>query len=115
MPPSRQKLLASLALANKAATAHATVKRELRAGALDVADALVDDRAASMAICKLLAAVPGWGPTRVSEALEGLRIGSHRAVGQLTARQRQRLGQVVDEGPQRIQTTLVSLYALSPA
>lgn len=54
----------------------AAIKRELRAGRLSLAEALEDERAASMTVIALLLALPGTGRRGAPRVLEraGLRV-----------------------------------------
>jgi hypothetical protein len=82
----------------------AAVRREIREGALSVADALRDPRAASLTVFDLLRAQRQWGRTRVVRFLHfvGSRmrppssISEQRRVRDLTERQRDAIAAALD-------------------
>lgn len=74
--------------ANRVRLSQTELKREIRAGATTVTEALYDPRAERLSLAKLLKAQTRWGDQRVARFLLQVKIGHERRVGQLTTRQR---------------------------
>jgi hypothetical protein len=95
----------ALVKANAIYRGHAALKREVRAGALSVEEALVDGRAkGKLTIAALLDAQHGWASTRVRKFLRPLMISENVRVEHLTERQRRLIaralgGRSVDTQP----------------
>lgn len=87
----------ALALATARRCAGAAVKREVRAGRLDVAEAFFDERAAVLQVGILLQSQRGWGVRKATKFLRylgGERLLARR-IGELTERQRGALADAV--------------------
>lgn len=86
---SLEQRMVALRRANEIRTRRAQLKRDLRAGSVDVADVLADPpeyvRAAKA--LDILLAVPGVGAVKARALLRGLRISDSKTVGGLSGRQ----------------------------
>jgi hypothetical protein len=83
----------ALAHANRVRSARAELRRLIKAGEVDIGEVLeprneIPWEAESMPIGRLLAAQYRWGGARAGKLLARLDIAEHRAVGELTSRQR---------------------------
>ena len=87
--------LQALQSANEIRMGGVTVKREIRAGTLTVAQALHDPRAQNLPVSRVLIARPGWGPARVHAILRRVPVSPIRPVRDLTAREHRHLTQLV--------------------
>lgn len=85
---SRTQFMEALAVANARRLGHADLKHEVASGELSIVEALVDPRAATLAVGKLLGAQRRWGPGRVERLLCELPINPLKPCGLLTDRQR---------------------------
>jgi hypothetical protein len=85
----------ALRLANRARFAGAAVKRDVRAGHLDLDVALFDARADSVMIIDLLRAAPRWGAHRARDLLNDLRISEIKRCRDLTPHQRHQIAERV--------------------
>lgn len=85
--------LRALQHANTVRLAGLAVKRDVKTGALSLAQALADERAGSLTVMDLLVAQPRWGVSRASLVLQCLRISEIRRVRELTDRQRRVIAQ----------------------
>ena len=83
----------ALLLANQVRTQRSQLKKDLKAGRVDIFKLLEDppEYIYSMKIMDLLLAMPKFGRDRVRRALTICHTPSHREVGDLTARQREGL------------------------
>lgn len=86
-PPLEHSFLA-LARANEVRVAQVQLRNELRAGLIDIADAINDERADSIRIFDLLRCQRRWGPTKARALCHRLMIGELRRCGELTLRQK---------------------------
>jgi len=87
----------ALARANAIRFGIAAVKREVKAGTLTVADALLDERAQPMKLGALLLAQWRWGPDRVRLLCGHMLISEVRRVRDLTTRQRGEIAWRLDQ------------------
>lgn len=80
----------ALAHANQIRLARAALKRSIKAGLLNAADILAacPDEVATMTVSELLCSQQRWGKARARKFLSPLAINENRALGKLTARQR---------------------------
>lgn len=85
---SEPQHMAALRQANAVRLAGKAVKREVAEGRLSIAEALTDERSASLEITALLMAQRRWGPDRTADVLADLGIRENKRVDTLTARQR---------------------------
>jgi hypothetical protein len=92
-PRSREQRLLALARANEVRLARAQLKRELAAGAIELAQVLSAPPASAQTakLRELLLAVPRIGPARVHRALAHCRIAETKTVVGLSDRQRAEL------------------------
>lgn len=81
----------NLVAANKARIAGAHVKHEVKAGELDILDALNDDRAGSLDVVALLAAQRGWSITTARGVVRDIGISELKKVKDLRLWQRDAL------------------------
>jgi len=85
--------LQALSKANEIRAAQAQLKADLARGTTQIRSILVQppDYAANLQISKLLRAVPGYGPARVTRILTKIRIRESTRLSGLTYRQRTEL------------------------
>lgn len=88
--------LAALQRANEVRSSGVELRREIEAGELSIARALLDPRAGSLPIGRLLEAQRGWGEHKASRTLGRLRIPHSRRVSALTDRQRLEVARVIE-------------------
>jgi hypothetical protein len=91
-----QRLLA-LERANHVRNARAELKRQLRAGEVEAAEAILrcSRDTDTMTVTELLLSQRGWGPTRATKLLRSVSLSDHKALGSLTERQRLTLAAVL--------------------
>jgi hypothetical protein len=87
----RERARSALEAANVVRLAGAQLRRELAAGEVSLAEALVDPRSRSMEIRRLLMAVPGVGEYAAQRLCKRLGISTQRRVPDLLAVQRSRI------------------------
>lgn len=104
-PPEPQHMVA-LAEANRVRLAGAVLRREVAAGDLSIAEALVDERAATMTVVRLLAAQSRWGKHRAELLCAQVPVSSTKRVGELTERQRDRIVVFAAVSPARVRAML---------
>ena len=80
--------MVALAKAQQVRMAGVRIKRDLKAGRITIAQALVDPDAASLSVFDLLIARPRWGRKKAVNFLVRHQISETRRVRNLTARQR---------------------------
>jgi hypothetical protein len=92
----RQRLLA-LERANHVRLTRATLKRQLRAGEVAAADAILRSTrdTDTMTVAELLLSQRGWGPTRSANMLRSVSLSEKKTLGSLTERQRVMLAAVL--------------------
>lgn len=96
--PDPEQYMEALDRANRYRVRRAEVKRAIYAGDLEITVELMEEEAlAGMPLAKLLDAQRGWHRVRVRRALLRLMIGELRQLGQLTARQRRVVVELVSE------------------
>lgn len=80
----------ALGQANVVRTWRARIKRDLKAGRLNVADLIEspDERLETMKVFDLLMAVPKIGRVKANKMLQTLRVSGSKTVGGLSDRQR---------------------------
>lgn len=85
--------LEALQLANEVRFARARLKDQIRRGHIDACDILRDppDYAATMRVAVLLAAQPGWGPSKTNRAMIRTQIAWAKTLGGLTEMRRRML------------------------
>jgi len=85
--------LAALQLANDARSGRAELKRQIAAGAVRVADVLVDPPrgANGISLAALLLSQRGWGRTKTRRFLSANDVSETRRLGELSQRQREML------------------------
>lgn len=86
--------MSALERANAVRLARAQLKRDVKAGAVSIRDALDADCARRMRVLDLLAWQRGWGPVRAGKLLRRAGCSERLLVEQLTDRQRQVLGRL---------------------
>jgi hypothetical protein len=93
---ARQRLLA-LERANHVRLTRATLKRQLRAGEVAAADAILGSSrdTDTMTVAELLLSQRGWGPTRSGKVLHSVSLSEKKTLGSLTERQRVMLAAVL--------------------
>jgi hypothetical protein len=86
--------------ANRIRIERSRLKKSIQRRELSAADVLRDppEFTASMLVFDLLCAVPRWGDAKTKGVLNGLGVSHSRAVGGLSARQRELLALVVERG-----------------
>lgn len=87
---------------NEIRLARAQVKRELRAGEIDLAEAMEAECMASMPLGKLLAQQPQWASKRVRRFLVTLGMAESRQVRELTERQKRIVLEQIDTPPREL-------------
>jgi hypothetical protein len=82
--------LRALERANRVRVARAEIKRRLRAGELEVAEAILrcSRDTDTMTVAELLVSQPGWGPNRSERMLRSVSLSERKTLGSLTERQR---------------------------
>jgi hypothetical protein len=103
--PAQRQLLA-LGRANHVRTARAELKRQLRAGKVKAAEAILRSSrdTATMTVIELLSSQPGWGPVRSKKILLSVSLSEGKTLGSLTERQRLTLAGVLSVGEQNGRT-----------
>ena len=83
----------ALARANEVRLARAALKRDIAAGRLAAADAVIDcpPETENMTLIELLTSQKRWGRTRARKFLSGMLLPENKSLGTLTERQRQML------------------------
>ncbi len=81
----------ALAEANEVRLGRAELKRQLKAGAISLAEAMEHPWTSSMHLHDLLEAQAGWGKRRTQKVLSHTSISATRRVGNLTSGERRRL------------------------
>jgi hypothetical protein len=88
MTSHSEQSMVALEYANEVRLRRREVKRQIAAGTLSIAVALVEPACEKMSVYDLLCAQYQWGRDRTVRTLSGLMIGEQRHVGELTDRQR---------------------------
>ena len=78
----------ALALANTIRIGGVTVRQELKAGVITLAQALADPRCGHLPVNRVLCTMDYWGPVKTDSLLMRLHIWPSRRVDRLTERQR---------------------------
>jgi hypothetical protein len=86
--PQQRRL--ALERANHIRNARAELKRQLRAGEVDAAEAILRSSrdTDTMTVTELLSSQHGWGPTRATKLLRSVSLSESKRLGSLTERQR---------------------------
>ena len=95
---SPEQRRAALARALEARREHAAVVAEMRAGRLDLAGALADERARRARVGQLVRALPGVGPALAERIMTCAGIGDGKRVAGLGDRQRAALLAAAGDG-----------------
>jgi hypothetical protein len=87
--PAQHHLLA-LERANHVRSARAELKRQLRAGEVNAAEAILrgSHDTDTMTVTELLSSQRGWGPVRSTKLLVSVSLSQRKTLGSLTERQR---------------------------
>jgi len=101
MNPNPEQYMAALASGNSKRVAAASVRREVAAGTLSLADALEDPRSRVLQIGRLLSSQRGWGDVKIRRALRTIDALPWKHVESLTDRQRKLLVQIVNMNARR--------------
>jgi hypothetical protein len=90
---SLQQRMEALSQANEVRTYRAILKRDLKAGRVNVVDLLVEppEMIETMKIFDLMMAVPKLGRTKVNRILSRCRISTSKTIDGMSARQRDEL------------------------
>lgn len=95
----------ALERANEVRLARAELKRRVAAGAVDVADVVLERpwEAESMAVSDLLTSQRRWGHTRCRKLLAQVPLSERKTLGSMTDRQRRTLAELLSGGACRDQ------------
>lgn len=88
---SLEQRFAALLIANDVRTHRAQLKRDLKAGRLELVDLMADPKCDTMKVCDALLAMPKFGRVKVNRILGRCQISPSRTLGGLTYRQRHEL------------------------
>ncbi len=93
--------LQALKHANRIRIARAEIKRRLREGELEAAEAILRCPRATdtMTVAELLLSQRGWGPRRSTRMLRSCSLPERKTLGSLTERQRVMLAAVLSGAP----------------
>jgi hypothetical protein len=94
---AQQQRLLALDRANHIRVARSALKRQLRAGEITPAEAILrgSKDTDTMTVAELLRSQHGWGPKRCSEVLHSVLLSDTKTLGSLTERQRVTLAGVL--------------------
>lgn len=90
-----EQRMTALAQANEIRCGRAELKREVRAGAVSVAQAMQHDHCQSMKLVDLLVCVPKVGRVKAMKAISRLGVSPSRRIDELTERQLASIVQVM--------------------